>query len=73
MLKARPEIDRLHQKLCSPSGLFDFPAFERFMRDCQKVSTIQRLYALYLPVLVVALPRGAGKSIRQIYVGQRSI
>jgi len=38
MLKARPEIDRLYQKICV-NGQFDFPAFERFMHDSQEVST----------------------------------
>src|ERR1700722_740381 len=38
MLKRRPEIDRLYHQLCSANGKFDFPAFERFMRELQKVS-----------------------------------
>jgi hypothetical protein len=39
MLKARPELDHLYKKICSANqGLFDFPIFETFMRNSQKVS-----------------------------------
>ena len=42
MLKYRPELERLH-KTCSSNGCFDFPAFEKFMRDCQRVSSFWKL------------------------------
>jgi phosphatidylinositol phospholipase C delta len=39
LLKARPEVKRLYQKLCQPSeGRFSYQTFERFMREHQKVS-----------------------------------
>lgn len=39
LLKARPEVKRLYEKLCSlDKGSFSFQTFERFMRDHQKVS-----------------------------------
>ena len=38
LLKARPEIDRLHKKLRNANGgIFDFGVFEKFMRDKQQV------------------------------------
>jgi len=39
LLKARPEVKRLYEKLCSlDKGCFSFKTFELFMRDHQKVS-----------------------------------
>ena len=39
LLKARPEVKRVYEKLCSlDKGIFSFQTFERFMRDHQKVS-----------------------------------
>lgn len=39
-LKGRPEIERLYKKLRSANGgVFDFVAYEKFMREKQKVST----------------------------------
>jgi hypothetical protein len=39
LLKARPEVKRLYEKLCSlDKGSFSFQTFEHFMRDYQKVS-----------------------------------
>jgi len=41
MLKARPELDRLYKKICSPNNkLFDFQTFEVFMRQSQQVSLL---------------------------------
>jgi len=41
LLKARPEIDRLFEKLRSRGGgVFDLPVFEKFMREKQKVPVI---------------------------------
>jgi len=37
LLKRRPEIDKLHHQISLNTGKFDFPAFERFMREFQKV------------------------------------
>jgi len=42
LLKARPEMKRLYEKLCSlDKGSFSFQTFEHFMRDHQKVSEAQ--------------------------------
>ncbi|GLB34525.1 putative phospholipase C [Lyophyllum shimeji] len=39
LLKGRPEIDRLYKKLrARGGGVFDFPVFEKFMREKQKSS-----------------------------------
>ncbi|KAF5375654.1 hypothetical protein D9615_009376 [Tricholomella constricta] len=39
LLKGRPEIDRLYKKLrARGGGVFDFPVFEKLMRDKQKSS-----------------------------------
>lgn len=39
LLKARPEVKRLYERLCSlDKGSFTFQTFEHFMRDHQKVS-----------------------------------
>jgi phosphatidylinositol phospholipase C delta len=41
LLKARPEVDKLFQKLSHGNGgRFDFSVFEKFIRDEQKVSEI---------------------------------
>ena len=45
MLKYRPELERLH-KTSSLNGCFDFPAFEKFMRECQRVSSFGNLRSL---------------------------
>jgi phosphatidylinositol phospholipase C delta len=44
LLKARPEVKRLYEKLCShDKGSFSFKTFEHFMRDHQKVSETRNL------------------------------
>lgn len=51
MLKARPELDRLHRKLASANdGVFNFQIFEAFMRDSQKVRPL--LYQSLMPHLI---------------------
>jgi phosphatidylinositol phospholipase C delta len=69
MLKSRPELDRLYKKICSANhGLFDFHAFEVFMRDSQKVSHLvlcERIYDLTVQA-VFSQPSGAAEDIHQV-------
>ena len=47
LLKARPEIDKLFEKLRTRGGgVFDLPVFEKFMREKQKVCFIPFLLSL---------------------------
>ena len=57
LLKARPEIDRIHKMLCAGNqGRFDFAIFENFLKNEQKVT-------------LVSSPLGLRADIDQVYLG----
>ena len=73
LLKSRPELEQLYQKLAAANGnKFDFVAFEKFMRDSQKVrgslSDIFRFVFNFPFFSVYSQPRRVTSDIRPICV-----
>ncbi|KAF8491854.1 PLC-like phosphodiesterase [Russula emetica] len=66
LLKARPEVKRLHEKLCSlDKGSFSFRTFERFMRDHQKSNAnIDELKRLFLHYATPSPDNGVPKAVQ---------
>ncbi|KAH7910331.1 PLC-like phosphodiesterase [Hygrophoropsis aurantiaca] len=62
-LKARPEIELLHKKLCATnSGKLGFETFAKFMRDTQKAGISAGLQQLFLRYTMKSISQGSSDS-----------
>lgn len=66
LLKRRPEIDRLFMKISNEDEKFDFPDFEKFMREKQKVRAVVLYYMRLHAVQVRPQSSRAAAHLRQV-------